>query len=187
MVEKYEMIVEPHNINYIYINNLCSDYNKKRTNRNDVLRTFQPPYYCMNRIDIGILYDKQYFFKAQRDIYKYCLINELYPLNENSIQEHLQNNIRIDIGNDEINENWKIKLYTSTKIINNEINIKICDELNNELNNEFNDELNEECNQKYISLKQICEMNGIEYNDIVNNLKLELYNYYKITPNLFIY
>lgn len=71
-----------------------------------------------------------YNVNEMRDIYYYCLKNNIYQLNNDIMPIHLQNKMRIKRSNGDINDNWKICYEKLTMMINNIIYIKVINRLN---------------------------------------------------------
>lgn len=151
------MIVEPHVINY---NLNKSDYNENIYDKTNLFVIF-PPYYHQYDINRGIIYDKDNKRNAYDDTIKYCLINNIYPVNIRSIPSTLLFNVKC-IYKRNIEEGWTICINENTIEINKYIYIKI-----------IKDE-----KEIYIPLILLCIINEINYSDMIFNLRSELIKYY---------
>ena len=105
---------------------------------------------------------------AAGNIYEYCLHNFHYPLTSNIILKFFKN-MKVYNSDGLIINNWHIKPYSLTCIEENEIAVNITNDP------EF---MFDEGSQSFvITLKELCQWNLLDIQDVINDLKQELDNF----------
>lgn len=101
--------------------------------------------------------------EARNDCYNYCVNNGIYPINE-YIVDLFPKSLIIKRTGGKIEKDWELMIFSCTYKVNNDIAVRITHN-NKEI-------------VKYTYLHELCKLNNMNYNDIIEKLYQELKKFY---------
>lgn len=147
--------------NNVFPKHLSRGYNKcyytdKETNGKSVILPYDESQ--------GISCCDEKIMVAKKQIYDYCIKNNIFPVNRNVIDLLNVKTVRVKRTNGDIEDDWEIGNWKSTLEKDGQVYIGV---INRRINGE-----------RYVPLKELCAMNNLNYETFDNLLREELKRMY---------
>ena len=116
----------------------------------------------------GILCSSKYVCQAKSDCYYYCELNDIYPITEKFVDlfksKFEKDTVQVKRSSGVIEDGWMINPRTSTSLIGGTCSVHV--------------RHSKGLIDKYVSIDELCELNGLVRADIMLMLETELDEWY---------